>query len=105
MITGHYILHDHTPVPEPDTLTWARWFSTAERRVAYTEFTNEVSVSTVFLGLDHNFFGCPPLLFETMIFGADEDYQERYATWDAAAAGHAAVVAWLVEDGLVLKDS
>ena len=46
-------------------------------------------VSTVFLGLDHAFDGGTPLLFETMIFGGEHDeYQERYATWDEAEAGH-----------------
>jgi hypothetical protein len=48
-------------------------------------------VSTVFMGIDHNFTrGGPPLLFETMIFGGPEDgFQARYSTWDEAEAGHA----------------
>jgi hypothetical protein len=51
----------------------------------------EVQVSTVFLGLDHNFgFGRKPLLFETMIFGGKHDqYQERYSTYKEAEKGHA----------------
>jgi len=56
-------------------------------------FIGDVRVSTTFLGLDHNFFGDgPPLLFETMIFGADGkpwDYQERCTTWVQAEAMHA----------------
>src|SRR4051794_39297838 len=58
-------------------------------------------VSTVFLGIDHNFGFGPdkdPLLFETMIFGGDErsefgeSYCERYHTWGEAEAGHTQAV-------------
>ena len=51
-------------------------------------------VSTVFLGLDHQHFDGPPLLFETMVFvGEHGDEMERYSTWDEAVAGHDAMVA------------
>ena len=52
------------------------------------------SVSTVFLGLDHNFSkGGPPILFETMIFGPKgEEMCKRYATWEEAEEGHAGLV-------------
>ena len=52
---------------------------------------NDDQVSTVFLGLDHNWIpGAPPLLFETMIFlaGQDDFGQTRYTTWEQAEAGH-----------------
>jgi hypothetical protein len=64
-------------------------------RVARTQVSPNVYVSTVFLGLDHRWGKQgPPILFETMIFGGVEDqYQERYATWDEAEAGHAKAVA------------
>jgi len=65
-------------------------------------------VSTVWLGLDHGFgFSKVPIIFETMIFapgdvrlGADDDldqYQERYATEEAAQAGHDRALAAVVE--------
>lgn len=88
-----YILDGHTPVPAKGLLTWAKWFETADRHVAVTKF-GKVTVSTVFLGLDHSFAvytGVPhkPILFETMIFGGKHDqYQERYTTWKEAEAGH-----------------
>lgn len=54
-------------------------------------------VSTVWLGLDHNFSETgPPLIFETMIFGrggSDIEYCERYPTEEAALAGHDQAVA------------
>lgn len=46
-------------------------------------------VSTVFLGIDHNVFGGPPLLFETMIFGGVHDEtQLRCSKWDEAEEMH-----------------
>ncbi len=63
----HYILDGKTPVPV-GLMEWAEWFGRNDRSVAKDEFEGVV-VSTVFLGLDHNFFGDgPPLLFETMVF-------------------------------------
>lgn len=86
-----YILEDGIPVLEPDLLKWAKWFENAEenRRVAWTEI-GDIKVSTVFLGIDHNFFGGgAPILFETMIFGGEHDeYQERYYTLEEAVIGH-----------------
>lgn len=60
----------------------------------------DVYVSTVFLGIDHSFTDDgPPILFETMIFGGPNDqWQERYFTWDEALAGHNRVVALLTEN-------
>lgn len=86
---GKYILRGHTPVPCEDLLQWANWFENAERHVA-EDRVGEARVSTVFLGLDHNFGReGPPILFETMVFGGPCDgEQNRYATWDEAAQGH-----------------
>ena len=58
-----------------------------------TLLPNKVMVSTVFLGIDHNLNGGPPILFETMVFGGPHnEYQERYATWDQAEKDHDRVV-------------
>lgn len=97
----NYILKDdHTVVPCNDLLLWASWFETAERSVGNTQI-NKIRISTVFLGIDHNFGdGDPtPVLFETMIFGGEhDDYQERYTTWDAAIAGHKKAIAKVKAD-------
>ena len=58
-----------------------------EYRVAYDQF-GEMSVSTVFLGIGMGVNGKPPALFETMVFGAGYEYQEKYMTWDEAVEGH-----------------
>lgn len=50
-------------------------------------------VSTVWLGLDHQFEDGPPLIFESMVFGGGLDQcQERYPTLAEAHAGHDALV-------------
>lgn len=86
----NYVLDENdNPVLEPDLLTWARWYETADRHVALTELDG-IKISTVFLGVDHNFStDGPPILFETMIFGGEHDEEcWRYATLGEAQAGH-----------------
>lgn len=109
---GLYVLHGHKPVLVRDTLTWARQFGGLENQVALDVIPAmpcPVTISTVFLGIDHNHSGKgPPRLFETMVFAAAEDQAGpdssdygppdiadtfgRYATWEEAEAGHAAIV-------------
>jgi hypothetical protein len=96
----HYILLPNRTVAEvPDLMEWAMWFEANDRDIAKTE-TELHLISTVFLGLDHNFFGRgPPVLFETMVFTragnggvAFPDDCFRYCSWDDADAGHRAAV-------------
>ena len=89
----HYILDaGGHPVEEPDVRTWAEWMETGERQVKVTLF-GKVRVSTVFLGLDHNFApDGPPVLFETLVFGGLLDGElDRYVTREEAEAGHEAL--------------
>lgn len=63
------------------------------RHVGLWEGEGGISVSTVWLGLNHNWSGGVPLIFETMIFGLphpDEygEWQTRYATLGEATEGH-----------------
>jgi len=94
-----YVLDESgRPVPEPDTMRWGEWYeqSWPARRVARTE-VGDVHVSTVFLAMDHNWFGDgPPILYETMVFGGDRDgYQWRHHTREQAIAAHDQIVAAL----------
>ena len=92
---GRYVLQGTEPVPEPDLLAWGEWFETADRIVKQTKVAPEIWVSSVFLGLDHNFWGRgAPVLFETMVFGGPlHGEQERYTTWFAAEQGHERMLA------------
>lgn len=70
-------------------MTWERMPKRAAGRIL---------ISTVWLGIDHNFMmEGPPLIFETMVFDGNfgDRYCERYATKDEALAGHAKAVAWV----------
>lgn len=97
MMTDKYILAEDgkTPVPCDDLLEWGRWLQGRDRRVAYTK-TWTHRVSTVFLGLNHNFEEQgEPLLFESMVFPMgswEEQEMARYSTWDEAITGHRAMV-------------
>lgn len=90
-----YILIDKTPVHEPNLLKWARWFETSDRYVDATLFEGGWRLSTVFLGLDHNYASNgPPLLFETMTFSpwGKEVACKRCTTWDEAVILHKSAV-------------
>lgn len=71
--------------------TWAEWIESNHivRKVKQTQFDCGI-VSTVFLGLDHNFSGIGlPILFESRVFGGVNDGDMmRYCTWDEAENGH-----------------
>ena len=91
----YFILVGHQPVAVSSMMEWARWFEHADRRVALT-FTEDLEISTVFLGANHG-WGDVVLLFETMVFAKDPDDKrdlpmDRYSTWDEAVAGHNAIV-------------
>jgi hypothetical protein len=57
------------PIPASDALEWGLSFKSAARHVA-DERIGPYRISTVFLGIDHNFMReGPPVLWETMVFG------------------------------------
>jgi hypothetical protein len=97
----HYILdpgnpHEVKEVGFDEWLEWARVRFEDQQvcRVDKTVIDGDCMVSTVFLGLDHNFLPDGlPILFETLVFGGEHDgLMQRYATWDEAAIGHKEVV-------------
>lgn len=99
----NYILVDGKPTEEPDIIKWGKWFQDADRHVAQDD-DEKYKISTIFLGINHNFGEeGPPLLFETMVFKRGSWSEEdcaRYATQEEAEAGHAAMVAkWLQTGG------
>ena len=106
----NYILDEQgQPQPCEDILEWGRWFQTHDRVVkqdyvegerttaAHTSISegHGVGVSTVFLGLDHNYTGHgPPILWESMVFGTALDGEmRRYESKEAAIRGHEELLA------------
>jgi hypothetical protein len=102
---GHYILGDDGE-PQLVTvwsggqmnrealMTWATWFETAVRQVLRETIGHEGgTVSTVFLGLDHNYGSGPPVLWETMVFGGPFDgHQWRASSGLASLQQHVLAV-------------
>jgi hypothetical protein len=92
----------YLPVPELDPELFSKWFGRHKNRLLRrSRITNDIYVSTVFLGIDHNLSGLGfPVLWETMIFGGPQDgFQRRYSSRAAALKGHALAVA-LTKRGL-----
>ncbi|MBI2748010.1 MULTISPECIES: hypothetical protein [Comamonadaceae] len=86
----HYKLDGRRAVLCDSMVEWSAWYEVADRRVAET-WIDDVRISTVFLGLDHNPVpGADPALFETMVFADDTTHEmRRYFIWEEAEAGHA----------------
>ena len=86
-------------------------FNKKERIVKQGKVTykgDKYFVSTVDLGINHQFGGGPPLWYETMIFEMDEDdnidwsemYCNRYTTREEAKDGHKEVMDAFKNDNL-----
>lgn len=86
--------------PTDDPVEAAKWNEKADRTVNKTKLLGgEILVSTVFLGINHGFFG-RDLWYETMVFGESagkfgielDGLTRRYETRTEAQAGHEKVV-------------
>jgi hypothetical protein len=111
----YYILKGKIPIATNDVQLWGRWMEQSVEngnRIVKQEKIRDLWISTVFLGLDHQFQEGPPLLFETMVFWEYEkpatkvlmdriivqkmesldEMVWRYSTWDEAEEGHRAAV-------------
>lgn len=95
----HYIFVNGK-IKEVSFLEFAIWFEDIDnRRVDKTTINDDVFVSTIFLGIDHNFMPKeawkenPPVLFETMVMGGKfSDKGWRYSTLNQAKRGHWEIV-------------
>lgn len=108
----HYLLGPDGETPERFDIganlehvgEWARRWE-PQRHLAEDPLPCGGRVSTIFLGLDHGFWGNgPPVLFETMAFDATGDavFQHRETTKRRALKTHAQVIAHVlakVSDG------
>lgn len=92
-----YILENKKPVVCEDLFEWGIFMEHGPKVVARTGFINsDVVISTVFLGINHQFSNGKPLFFETMVFNGEHDgYQTRCSTWEEAEAQHKVAIALL----------
>src|ERR1043166_7122750 len=96
---SHYFLNEDKTYKPCDLFTWANQLEKIEKHVAEHE-VNDCRISTVWLGLDHQYTSDgPPLLFETMGFNLDgnDTYCRRYSTWQEAEEGHKEAIAWVID--------
>jgi hypothetical protein len=85
-----YILNQNKETVPCDLDTWVRFFEKSDRFIV-NDMINDRYVSTVFLGIDHNYFGGTPILFETMIFDKGSDFDcwcQRSCTYEEALLTH-----------------
>jgi hypothetical protein len=99
-----YILEGRKFRPAESMEAWGKYMDYSTKPLYYrhvsidryivneNEFCN---LSTVFLGIDHNFgFNDPtPVLFESMIFGGEhlDETTDRYRTYEEAEKGHVVI--------------
>ena len=91
------------------TEEWAAlWEDKDYQQVLQTHLPDGTHISTVWLGIDHNYGSGPPIIFETMIFSPDEEQDEqqwRYATEAEARRGHWHAVATQLPLSWILFDA
>lgn len=82
-----------------DLGSWSQLLTDEDYKIVARSVVNGYAVSTVWLGLDHQFGQGSPLIFETMVFATealeDAGICERYSTEDEARAGHDEIVTLL----------
>ena len=107
------ILDESGEVLPATMLEWSQWFERngGQRIIEQTDLACQITVSTVFLGLNHQYGAGPPLYFETMIFGPPKtEWSEvfgrehtfrsdlwisRTSTLAQAKAAHAEGIEWV----------
>jgi len=95
----NYILDDSMQ-PQPVSVTeYYQWKDSLPKemqtgigfQVLGTKCQDGKFASTVYLGVDHGYGGGSPVLWETMVFGGDDEECERYTSHWNAMTGH-----WLI---------
>ena len=90
-MSEYYLLVDKKIVPVDNLLEWAKGFEEGSRIVTQ-EYVGDQWISTVFLGIDHQWGKGKPVLFETMIFSREDDafeyFQTRSCTYSEANLMH-----------------
>lgn len=107
---GTYKLNPDKTITPCSTLEWSEQLESMmanDTKHVAKDDVNDCWISTVWLGLDHQYIDDgPPHIYETMIKKTGDgwlNYQERYSTWDEAVEGHKRAVEW-VKNGCKEED-
>jgi hypothetical protein len=93
----YFVLDEHgEPLRERDVEAWSRWFAHADRRIARTTVSPQVTVLTIFNGVDDvPEADSVPKLFETRVFGGVLDGEViQDCTRAEATTRHSNLVEW-----------
>ena len=96
-----FILDENNNVVTANLLEWGTFLNNRDRVIVKKEIIDGKEISTVFIGIDHNWMRreipCKPHIFETMVFdkGYSDIYCDRYSTWKEAEEGHEKAVQWV----------
>lgn len=95
-----YRLVDRVPV-RCTLLEYAEAMKDDANRILAQSTVGELQVSTIFTGIDQNWGGDVPVLFETVVFGLPDDLRPQwsFSTWDESMEIHAMLVNLLTEHG------
>jgi hypothetical protein len=95
-----YRLVDRIPV-RCTLMEYAAAMQDDANRIVAQSTVDTFQISTVFNGIDQNWGGDKPILFETAVFGLPDDLQPRwyFSTWDEAMETHNRLLASLTEQG------
>jgi hypothetical protein len=95
-----FILDENKNVIPANVFEFGSFFEDGKNRIIKQETINNKLVSTVFMGINHNFTpGGKLKVFETMVFENDDFkdlYQDRYSTYEEALSGHENAVQWVL---------
>jgi len=99
----HYKLGPNKELIPCSLEEWAESFRV--NQVVRQDVIGDYKVSTVFLGVDHNFWkpGNPPVVFETMVF-PNEAWVKRSSSWNEAVANHLKAIEWIRRGALPGED-
>ena len=91
------LYYDRAGEPLESVFEWERLLGDREYVIVQKDTLKvgdiEVHVSTIWLGLNHNWLGGRPLIFETMVWWDGEIVEmHRYSTEEEARLGHAGVL-------------
>lgn len=78
-------------------LKFGELFEDVNYRIIQQTIVDHYTVSTIWLGVNHNWTDGPPIIFETMVFSSVEDdvndqWKEMYTTLQNAKDGHEWIV-------------